>query len=62
MPEGFWNQMLVAWTGLYAWGARLGYAHPNVRPLVEKVACDEPGILRFSARLWKRLPEFRGVL
>jgi len=43
--------MSVAWTGLYAWGAKLGYAYPNVRPLVEKVACDEPGISRFSARL-----------
>ena len=36
-------------------GARLGYAHPNVRPFVESLACDEPGISRFSARIWKRL-------
>jgi len=43
----------LAW--LASSGARLGYAHPNVRPLVEDLACDEPGISRFSARIWKRL-------
>jgi hypothetical protein len=36
-------------------GVRLGYAHPNVRPLVEDLACDQPGTSRFSARIWKRL-------
>ena len=36
-------------------GVRLGYAHPNVRTLVEDLACDEPGISHFTARLWKRL-------
>jgi len=36
-------------------GVRLGYAHPNVRPLVEDLACNEPGISPFSARIWKRL-------
>ena len=51
VPEGLWKQVLIAWSDLYAWEARLGYAHPNVRPLVEKMACDEPGISRFSARL-----------
>ena len=43
----------LAW--LTGAGARLGYAHPNVRPFVEELACHEPGISRFSARLWKRL-------
>ena len=43
----------LAW--LASSGARLGYAHPNVRPFVEDLACDEPGISRFSARIWKRL-------
>lgn len=36
-------------------GARLGYAHPNVRSFVETVACDAPGIPHFTAGLWKRL-------
>jgi anti-anti-sigma regulatory factor len=44
---------VLAW--LASSGARLGYAHPNVRSLVEELACDEPGISRFSARIWKRL-------
>ncbi|MFZ0897677.1 MAG: hypothetical protein WB616_01400 [Candidatus Sulfotelmatobacter sp.] len=35
----------LAW--LASSGVRLGYAHPNVRPLVEDLACDEPGISRF---------------
>ena len=35
----------LAW--LASSGDRLGYAHPNVRPLVEDLACDEPGISRF---------------
>ena len=43
----------LAW--LVSSGAKLGYAHPNVRSLVEDLACDEPGISRFSARIWKRL-------
>lgn len=43
----------LAW--LVSSGARLGYAHPNVRSLVEDLACDEPGISRFSARIRKRL-------
>lgn len=43
----------LAW--LASSGVRLGYAHPNVRSLVEDLACDEPGISRFSARIWKRL-------
>lgn len=42
-------------------GSQAGLCPPNVRLLVEDLACDEPGISRFSARLWKRLPEFRGV-
>lgn len=44
---------MLAW--LASSGAKLGYAHPNVRPLVENLACNEPGISRFSARMWKRL-------
>jgi ABC-type transporter Mla MlaB component len=36
-------------------GVRLGYAHPNVRSVVEDLACDQPGTSRFSAGLWKRL-------
>lgn len=43
----------LAW--LVGSGARLGYAHPNVRPLVEDLACDQPGASRFSAGIWKRL-------
>ncbi len=42
----------LAW--LTSWGARLGYVHPNVRPLVEDLACDEPGISRLSAGIWRR--------
>jgi ABC-type transporter Mla MlaB component len=44
---------MLAW--LANSGARLGYAHPKVRPFVEDLACNEPGISRFSARIWKRL-------
>ena len=47
------GRRMLAW--LVDSGARLGYAHPNVRPLVEDLACDEPGKSRFSVRLWKRL-------
>jgi ABC-type transporter Mla MlaB component len=36
-------------------GVRLGYAHPNVRPIVEDLACEQPGASRLSAGLWKRL-------
>lgn len=43
----------LAW--LVSSGARLGYAHPNVRPLVEDLACDQPGASRFSAEIWRRL-------
>jgi hypothetical protein len=43
------------WPGLLAPEPSLGYAHPNVRPITEDLACDEPGISRFSARIWKRL-------
>ena len=43
----------LAW--LTSSGVRLGYAHPNVRSLVEDLACDVPGISHFTARLWKRL-------
>lgn len=43
----------LAW--LASSGVRLGYAHPNVRSLVESVACDQTGASRFSAGLWKRL-------
>jgi hypothetical protein len=43
----------LAW--LVGSGARLGYAHPNVRPLVENLACDQPGAARFAAGIWKRL-------
>jgi hypothetical protein len=43
----------LAW--LASSGVRLGYAHPNVRPIVEDLACDQPGASRFSAGLWKRL-------
>ena len=43
----------LAWLAHH--GAKLGYAHPNVRPLIEDLACDEPGISRVSARIWKRL-------
>jgi hypothetical protein len=44
---------LLAW--LASSGARVGYAHPNLRPFVEDLTCDEPGIPRFSAGMWKRL-------
>jgi len=43
----------LAW--LTSSGVRLGYAHPNVRSLVEDLACDVPGISHFTARVWKRL-------
>ena len=36
-------------------GCRLANAHPNVRPIVEAVACEQPGASRFSAALWRRL-------
>jgi hypothetical protein len=36
-------------------GARLGYTHPNLRPFVEDLACDETGIQRLSTGIWKRL-------
>lgn len=36
-------------------GVRLGYAQPNVRPVLENVACDVPGISHFTAEVWKRL-------
>jgi anti-anti-sigma regulatory factor len=41
--------------GLAGSGARVGYAHPNLRSLVEDLACDKPGISRSSAQIWKRL-------
>jgi hypothetical protein len=44
---------VLAW--LASSGARLGYAHPNLRPFVEDLSCGEPGLSRFSARIWKRL-------
>lgn len=44
---------LLAW--LASSGARVGYAHSNLRRFVEDLACDEPGISRFSLRMWKRL-------
>lgn len=43
----------LAW--LVSSGATLGYAHPNVRPFVEQLACDQPGASHFSAGIWKRL-------
>lgn len=43
----------LAW--LASSGVTLGYAHPNVRPMVEDLACDQSGTSRFSSRLWKRL-------
>lgn len=39
----------LAW--LVGSGASLGYSHPNVCSLVEQLACDEPGALRFAADL-----------
>jgi hypothetical protein len=36
-------------------GVRLGYAHPNIRPVVEDLVCDVPGLPHFTATLWKRL-------
>jgi ABC-type transporter Mla MlaB component len=47
------GRRMLAW--LTSSGARLGYAHPNVRPLVEDLACDEPGISRLSVGIWRRL-------
>ncbi len=35
-------------------GVRLGYAHPNVRSVVEDLACDVPGVPHFTAKIWKR--------
>lgn len=43
----------LAW--LASSGVRFGYAHPNVRPIVEELVCDQDGSSHFSAGLWKRL-------
>lgn len=36
-------------------GVRLGYAHPNLRPFVDDLFCDQPGAARLAAGIWKRL-------
>ena len=38
-------------------GARLGYAHPRVRQLVNDLALEGPGIAASVLRAWKRLRE-----
>jgi anti-anti-sigma regulatory factor len=35
-------------------GARLGYAHPKVRQLVDDLALEGPGVAASLLRLWKR--------
>lgn len=35
-------------------GVQLSYAHPNVRSIVEDLACEVPGVPHFTAHLWKR--------
>ena len=36
-------------------GARLGYAHPKVRQLVDELALESPGIAGSALRAWKQL-------
>jgi hypothetical protein len=38
-------------------GARLGYAHPRVRQLVNDLALEAPGLAASMLRVWKRLRE-----
>jgi hypothetical protein len=38
-------------------GARLGYAHPRLRQLVNDLALEGPGIAASVLRAWKRLRE-----
>lgn len=47
------GRRMLAW--LARSGVKLGYAHPNVRSIVEDLACDVPGVSHFTAILWKRL-------
>lgn len=42
----------LAW--LASSGVRLGYAPPQLRPILEDVACNVPGVPRVTARIWKR--------
>lgn len=35
-------------------GVQLGYAHPNVCPIVEELLCETTGLSHFTAALWKR--------
>jgi len=36
-------------------GARFGYAHPRIRPLVDELALETPGLAGFMFRAWKQL-------
>lgn len=36
-------------------GVQLGYAHPNVRSVIDNLAWEVSGVPRFAARVWRRL-------
>jgi len=35
-------------------GVRFGYAGPKLRPILEELACNVPGVPRLTAKIWKR--------
>lgn len=35
-------------------GAEVGYAHPNLQPLIEELTCDAAGLSHSMVALWKR--------